>query len=87
MVTQKPPAMRRGRGRPRGPDKVLIPVRVTPDLRKRFKTACAEAGQTYGEWIEEQLNKVEARKRAQQRAQAHPLHQPTRKSHYPGGGV
>ena len=79
--------MRRGRGRPRGPDKVLIPVRMPPDQRKRFKTLCAEAGATYEEWIIEQMNRVEARKRAQQRAQAHPLHQPTRKSHYPGGGV
>ena len=42
---------------------------------------------TYEAWIIQQMDKVEARKRAQQRAQAHPLHQPTRKSHYPGGGV
>ena len=65
----------------------MLPVKVTPEQRKRFKAMCAEAGQTYGEWITEQMGKVEARKRAQQRAQAHPLHQPTRKSHYPGGGV
>ena len=87
MAAQKPSPVRRGPGRPRGVPKVLIPVRMPVDQRKRFKTACAEAGQTYEEWITEQLDRVEARKRARKRAQAHPLHQPTRKSHYPGGGV
>ena len=66
---------------------MLIPVRMPVDQRKRLKTLCAEEGMTYEAWIIQQMDKVEARKRAQQRAQAHPLHQPTRKSHYPGGGV
>lgn len=66
---------------------MLIPVRMPVDQRKRFKTLCAEEGMTYEAWIIQQMDKVEDRKRAQKRAQAHPLHQPTRKSHYPGGGV
>ncbi|AHJ88561.1 hypothetical protein Jolie1_061 [Mycobacterium phage Julie1] len=66
---------------------MMLPVKMTPDQRKRFKTACAEEGLTYGEFIIKWLDARDVTKRRQQRAQAHPLHQPTRKSHYPGGGA
>lgn len=74
-------------GRPKGPDKVTLPVKMTPDQRKRFKAVCAEDGLTYGDWISKQLDQRERNRAQARRAQAHPLHTPTRKSHYPGGGA
>ena len=70
-------------GRPRGPAKVLLPVKMTPDQRKRFKIACAEENRTYGDLIMLLLDRRDRALAQQRRAQAHPLHTP--KSAYPGG--
>ena len=75
-------------GRPRGPDTVLLPLKVTPDLRKRFKLRAVENDLTYAELIERWLDADDARIARQRRAQAHPLHQPAPGPHsaYPSGG-
>ncbi|QWY84408.1 ribbon-helix-helix DNA binding domain protein [Mycobacterium phage Knocker] len=64
---------------------VLLPVKVRPDLRQRFKVAAAEEGTTYAGLIERWLDERDRRIAAQRRAQAHPLHRPAA-SAYPGGG-
>ena len=87
MNNLRRPKLAAQRGRPRGPATVLLPVKMVPEQRRRFKAACAEEGQTYAEFIIEQLDKRDRALAAHRRAQAHPLHQPTRKSAYPGGGV
>ena len=87
MTTRSTPVSKRGVGRPRGPATVLLPVKMPPDQRKRFKVACAEEGLTYGELITELLDRRDRALAQQRRVQAHPLHTPKRKSAYPGGGV
>lgn len=66
---------RRGRPRDRIP-KVMLPVKMTPDLRKRFKMRCAGEDVTYGEMIEYWMDRDDEAVRRQRRQQAHPLHRP-----------
>jgi hypothetical protein len=60
---------------------------MTPDQRKRFKVMCADEGLSYADMIDQWMTRHEAKMTRERRAQAHPLHQPVRKSNYPGGGV
>jgi hypothetical protein len=62
-----------------------MPVKVTADLRRRFKVAAAEEGMTYAQLIGMFLDQRDARLERQRRTQAHPLHRPAA-SIYPGGG-
>lgn len=74
------------RGRPPGPTKSLVPVKMLPDQRKRFKTMCAGRDLTYEQQIIAWMDQDDARERRAQARQAHPLHQPKQASYYPGGG-
>ena len=80
-------------GRPRGPATVLLPVKVRPDLRQRFKVRAAQEGLTYAQMIERWLDADDAKLARQRRQQVHPLHRPDEpRSAYPsgaggGGGV
>lgn len=65
----------------------MVPLKMTPEQRKRFKTLCAAEGGSYADWVVKRMDAEEAKLERARRAQAHPLHQPTRKSAYPGGGV
>jgi hypothetical protein len=57
---------------------VLLPVKVTPELRKRFRLACVEDDVTYAEMLERFLDGRDAKLRRQQAQQAHPFHRPGR---------
>lgn len=73
-------------GRPRGEPTVLLPVKMTPEQRKRFRMVCVEHGKTYAQMIVELLDERDARLARAQRQQAHPLHRPnTPVSSYPSG--
>lgn len=65
----------------------MVPVKMTEAQRTRFRVVCAEEGQSYAGLILQMLDEREARKKRQARMQAHPLHQPKRRSNYPGGGA
>uniref|UniRef100_A0AB39AL55 Ribbon-helix-helix DNA binding domain protein n=1 Tax=Mycolicibacterium phage phi1_186018 TaxID=3236641 RepID=A0AB39AL55_9CAUD len=82
MVRIKP----RGPGRPKGPDKLLVPVKMLPDQRRRFKAMCAARDMTYEEMIIVWMDKEDALERRKAAQQKHPLHQPKQASFYPGGG-
>lgn len=70
-------AIRPAIGRPRDPiPKVMLPVKMTPDQRKRFRVVCAEAGKTYGDMIVFLLDERDRKLAYQRRQQAHPLHRP-----------
>lgn len=69
--------------------KVLLPIKISPDLRRRFRTMASSKDMTYEQLIKYLLDKYDgtlARQRAQ-KLQPSPLHPPRRKSHYPGGGL
>lgn len=89
MTVLKPSAPGRKRGRAAIPDRVLLPIKMTSDLRRRFRMVTAAEDTTYAGMIEVWVNDYHARIERQRRAQAHPLHQPSTdaKSDYPGGGV
>ncbi|AYP70052.1 hypothetical protein I5G62_gp66 [Mycobacterium phage CRB2] len=55
---------------------VLLPVKVPPDLRQRFKVAAAEEGTTYAGLIELWLDERDRKRQRAAARQAHPLHQP-----------
>ncbi|AKF14326.1 hypothetical protein SEA_VINCENZO_64 [Mycobacterium phage Vincenzo] len=74
------------RGRPPGPAKLLVPVKMLPEQRKRFKVMCAAQGVSYEEKIVQWMDNEEANARRKAARQAHPLHQPKPASYYPGGG-
>lgn len=74
-------------GRPRTGPRVLLPVKLHPDLRKRFKLRAVEEDKTYAELIEAWLDADDARIARQRRSQVHPLHRPDEpKSMYPSAG-
>lgn len=87
VTTILPQTPRRGRPPSGRAERVLLPVKVSPEDRTRFKVAAAEEGLTYGELITSMLDARDERRARQRRAQAHPLHQPRPASMYPGGGA
>ncbi|QHB37802.1 hypothetical protein I5G63_gp061 [Mycobacterium phage Imvubu] len=67
---------------------VLLPIKIAPDQRQRFKVKAAQHGKTYAEMLQTWMDQDDARLERAQRAQAHPLHRPNEaKSIYPGGGT
>jgi hypothetical protein len=66
--------------------RVLLPVKMRVDLRKRFKLAAVAEDKTYAELIEAWLDERDARLERDRRRQVHPFHRPAA-SAYPGGGV
>ncbi|QGH75314.1 ribbon-helix-helix DNA binding domain protein [Mycobacterium phage Quesadilla] len=56
---------------------ILVPIKMRPDLRKRFRVRAVERDMTYAQliesWLDEEDRKLE---RARQR-QAHPFHRPS----------
>lgn len=80
-----PPSTRTRIARPGHVALVLLPIKIRPDLRRRFKVKAAEAGLTYAQLLEQWMDQDDARLERQRRAQAHPLHRPAA-SIYPGGG-
>lgn len=65
--------------------RVLLPIKMRRDLRKRFKLKAVDNDCTYAELIERWMDQDDARLDRARRAQAHPLHRPPA-SAYPGGG-
>lgn len=68
---------------------LLLPIKMLPELRHRFKIACAEEGMTYSQLIAHLLDEREKTRNRQRAQQVSPLH-PARKnkgavSGYPGG--
>lgn len=55
---------------------MLIPVRVTPDVRHRFKLEAAKLGLTYSELIERMLDTRRELERRERAKQPSPLHRP-----------
>lgn len=80
------PHPRPGRpGRPRGEPTVLLPVKMTPEQRIRFKVICTDHGKTYAGMIVEWMDNYEQSLKAKKAGQVHPLHIPTGPvSIYPG---
>lgn len=83
-----PPPTRTRMARPGQVALVLLPIKIRPDLRQRFKVKAAQQGMTYAQLLEQWMDQDDARLERQRRAQAHPLHRPNdAKSIYPGGGT
>ena len=68
----------RGKLAPRVP-RVMLPIKMSVDLRQRFKVAAAEEGTTYAGLIEQWLNERDRKVVNARRQQAHPLHIPSPK--------
>lgn len=67
------------------PETVLLPVKITPDLRRRFRMAAVARDFTYAQLIEYWLDQDADKVARLAKRQAHPLHRPTPASAYPGG--
>lgn len=61
--------------RPRA-ELILVPVKMTPDLRKRFRVAAVERDMTYAQLIAHLLDREDERVKRAQARQAHPFHRP-----------
>lgn len=55
---------------------VLIPIKASPELRRRFRMAAVEADLTYAQLIERWLDADAARAERARRQQVHPFHRP-----------
>jgi len=55
---------------------VLVPIKMRPDLRRRFRLAAVEADLTYAQLIERWLDADAERMERARRRQAHPFHRP-----------
>ncbi|UXE04438.1 ribbon-helix-helix DNA binding domain protein [Mycobacterium phage Funsized] len=86
MPRQNSTDIRPTTGRPYTGPRVLLPIKMHPDLRKRFKLKAVEQDLTYAELIEKWMDEEDRRLEQSRRAQAHPLHRPGPASIYPGGG-
>ncbi len=87
MTAPKRPARpRNGEIKGRAP-RVILPIKMAPELRHRLKVAAAEEGTTYAGLFQMFLDQRDAKLRRQRAAQVHPLHQPRDepKSAYPSG--
>ena len=88
MVTHQAAAMARqlsSHGSQRTAKTILVPVKMTPALRKRFKQAALDDDMTYAQLIERLLDEREEKLSKARAKQAHPFHRPA--SAYPGGGI
>lgn len=54
----------------------MLPVKMTPEQRQRFKIACAEEGLSYAGLVLQMLDERDRRKERARQRQAHPLHRP-----------
>lgn len=72
MVTRPPPRT----GPARRPATVLLPVKMVPDQRKRFRMLCMEYDKTYAEMIIMWMDERESLIKRSQAQQAHPMHRP-----------
>ncbi|QPX62180.1 ribbon-helix-helix DNA binding domain protein [Mycobacterium phage Indlovu] len=55
---------------------VLVPIKMRPELRRRFRLAAVEADLTYAQLIERWLDADAERSERQRRKQVHPFHRP-----------
>lgn len=88
MVTQQAAAAARqlsSHGSKMRPATILVPIKMAPDLRQRFRLAAVSDDMTYAQLIERLLDEREEKLSKARAKQAHPFHRPA--SAYPGGGV
>ena len=88
MVIQQTAAAARqlsSHGSKRTPASILVPIKMAPDLRQRFRLAAVADDMTYAQLIERLLDEREEKLSKARAKQAHPFHRPA--SAYPGGGV
>ena len=76
MVTATPAGVRLSKRHKRGEPTLLVPVKMTPELRQRFRVMARVEDMTYARLIEFLMDEHDARLLRQRRQQAHPLHRP-----------
>jgi len=55
---------------------ILVPVKMRPELRKRFRVSAVSKDMTYAQLIEHWLDLEDAELAKKRARQAHPLHRP-----------
>ncbi|AYP70050.1 hypothetical protein I5G62_gp64 [Mycobacterium phage CRB2] len=55
---------------------ILVPIKMRPDLRRRFRVRAVQADMTYAQLIEHWLDAEDRREARAAARQAHPLHRP-----------
>lgn len=55
---------------------ILVPIKMRPDLRKRFRVRAVEGDMTYAQLIEHWLDEEDRKRQRAAARQAHPLHRP-----------